>query len=80
MTIKRRIERLEQTSPIGANLPTSIAIGLYTPSATGPVLAALMLRPLGGGPVMGMKREPGEDEASFRARFEKRTTQFKQSL
>jgi hypothetical protein len=70
MTIKRRIERLEQTSPIGANLPTSIAIGFYTPSASGPVLEALNLQPLGGGPMISMRREPGEDEAAFRARFE----------
>ena len=80
MTIKRRIERLEQTSPTGANLPTSIAIGFYAPSASGPVLTALMLQPLDGGPVMDMEREPGEDEAPFRARFEQSTTQFQQSL
>lgn len=78
MTVKRRIERLEKTSPTGANLPASITIGIYASSASGPELAALMLKPVGGGPVMDLKREPGEDEAAFRARFARLQTEVDQ--
>jgi len=71
MTMKRRIERLEQTSPTGTDLPQSVVVGFYTPSASGPELAALQT--FGSGKLFNMKREPGEDEIAFRARFDTRT-------
>lgn len=74
MTIKRRIERLEQTSPTGTDLPQSVVIEFHTPGESGSSLAALKLQPLSGGRTVDMKREPGEDETAFRARFDEHSS------
>lgn len=74
MTLKRRIERLEGTTAQPENWPSAILHQIMQPSASGPELAGLMLRPILGGDVVRIDREPGETETAFRARFEAECT------
>jgi hypothetical protein len=68
VTLRKRIDRLEGATakPLGG--PSAIVREIVQPSATGPQLVALMLRPLDGGGVQ-IDRNPSEDETALRARF-----------
>ncbi len=68
MTLQKRIDRLEGATAKPASGPCAIVREIMQPSATGPELVALMLRPFDGGAVQ-IDRTPGEDETAFRARF-----------
>ena len=70
MTLQRRIRRLEGTAAEPGDMPSAVVLEFMQPSASGPELVGLMLRPLHGGDVMQIDREPGESEAALRARFE----------
>ena len=70
MTLQRRIQRLEGTTAQPGDLPSAVVLEFMQPSASGPELVGLMLRPLRGGDVTQIDREPEESEAALRARFE----------
>ena len=72
MTLKRRIRRLETSARTtrGAQVPTKIVLAGVAPSPAGPKLVSLALLAPRGGDSVHLEREPGEDEAAFRARFD----------
>ena len=75
MTLRKRIDRLEVCKDESCKAPEPIAAVLrlvVTPSASGPVVVAAILRPLHGGNVVHTDREPGETEADFMARASER--------
>ncbi len=69
MTLKKRLDRLEGAAAKPASGPRAIVRAIVQPSATGPELAGLMLRPPDGGSAVQIDRAPGESEAELRARF-----------
>ncbi|TQM94550.1 hypothetical protein [Roseinatronobacter monicus] len=69
MTLQKRIDRLEGATAKPASGPCAIVREIMKPSATGSELVALMLRPLDGGGVVHIDRNPGEDETALRERF-----------
>lgn len=70
MGIQRRLERLEAATAKPKKTPVAVVRTIMQPSASGPELVALMLRPLHGGKVVQLDRNPREDENAFRARFD----------
>lgn len=70
MTLKRRIRRLEGGTAQPGDMPSAFVLEFMKPSASGPELVGLMLRPLRGGDVVQIDRQPGETETALRARFE----------
>jgi hypothetical protein len=69
MTLKKRLDRLEGATEKPETEPCAIVREIVQPSATGPELVAMMLRPLNGGEVMQTVRAPGETESDTRTRF-----------
>lgn len=69
MTLKKRIDRLEGATAKPETEPCAIVREIVQPSATGPELVAMMLRPLNGGEVVQTARAPGETGADTRKRF-----------
>ena len=70
MTLRRRIQRLEGTTAQPGDMPSAFVVEFMQPSASGPELVGLMLRPLHGGEVVQIDRQAGESEADLRARSE----------
>ena len=70
MTLRKRIDRLEGATMQPGNMPSSILYEIVKPSASGPEIVGLTLRPLHCGDIVKLGREPGEDENAFRARFD----------
>jgi len=69
VTLKKRIDRLEGATAKPETEPCAIVREIVQPSATGPELVAMMLRPLNGGEVVQTARAPGETESDTRTRF-----------
>jgi len=69
MTLRKRLDRLEGATAKPETEPCAIIRKIVRPSATGPELVAMMLRPLHGGDVMQTDRAPGETEAETRTQF-----------
>lgn len=70
MTLKKRLDRLEGATVKAETGPSAIVRQFVQPSATGPELVAMMLRPLHCGDAVQIDRAPGETESELRARFE----------
>ena len=73
MTLRRRLDRLEIRKAYSRKTPAAVLRLVVTPSASGPMLVAAILRPLHGGNVVHTDREPGETEPGFVARISERT-------
>jgi len=69
LTLRKRLDRLEGAALKPASWPCAIVREIVQPSATGPELVALMLRPLHGGDTVQIDCNPGEDETALRERF-----------
>jgi hypothetical protein len=69
MTLRKRLDKLDAARG-KASGPVAVLRAIIQPSATGPELVALMLRPFHGGAVQ-IDRLPGESETDLRARFER---------
>ena len=69
MTLRKRLDRLEGATPKPETEICAIIREIVQPSATGPELVAIMLRPLHGGDAVQIARAPGETEAETRTRF-----------
>jgi len=69
MTLKKRLDRLEGITVKAETEIRAIVRQIVQPSATGPELVGMMLRPLHGGDVVRIDRAPGETESELRARF-----------
>jgi hypothetical protein len=69
VTLQKRIDPLEGATAKPASGPCAIVRAIVQPSATGPELVALMLRPLDGGGMVYIDRNPDEDETALRKRF-----------
>jgi hypothetical protein len=72
MTLKRRIGRLETraTARPGTEVPTAIVLQGVARGPAGLEVVSLALLWPGGADTVHLEREPGEDEAAFRARFD----------
>ena len=72
MTLKRRIGRLETraTARPGTEVPTAIVLEGVARGPAGLEVVSLALLWHGGADTVHLEREPGEDEAAFRARFD----------
>jgi len=69
VTLKKRLDRLEGATVKAESEPCAIFREIVQPSATGPELVAMMLRPLNGGEVVQTARAPGETESDTHKRF-----------
>ena len=69
MTLKKRLDRLEGATAKLAGQPCAVNREIVQPSATGPELLALMLRPPHAGNAVRTDRATGESDAVLRARF-----------
>ena len=73
MTLKRRIRRLETSaisSKADAEGPLTIVLEAVAPGPAGLEVVSLALLAPRGGDTVHLEREPSEDEAAFRARFD----------
>lgn len=69
MTLKKRLDRLEGATMKAETEIRAIVRQIAQPSATGPELVAMMLRPLHCGDAVQIDRAPGETESELRSRF-----------
>jgi len=69
LTLKKRLDRLEAATAKSASESRATIHAIVQPSATGPELAGLMLRPPDGGNAVRTDRATGESDAVLRARF-----------
>lgn len=70
MTLCKRLEKLEAATTKPTGWPVTVLHEIMQPSASGPKLVGLMLRPSQGRDAVQIDRKHGEGEAAFRARFE----------
>ena len=73
MTLKRRIRRLETSAMKEKSVaegPLTIVLEGVAPGPAGLEVVSLALLWTGGADTVHLEREPGEDEAAFRARFD----------
>ena len=68
MTLRRRLDRLEIRKADSRKTPAAVLRLVVTPSASGPVVVAAILRPLHGGKAVHTDRKPGEALEAFKAR------------
>jgi hypothetical protein len=66
VTLKKRLDLLEGATAKPETEPCAIVREIVQPSATRPELVAMMLRPLHGGDVVQIDRDPCETELSAR--------------
>ena len=66
MTLGKRLDRLEGATVKPETGPCVIVRNIVQPSATGPELVAMMLRPLHGGDAVQSDCAPGETEMRSR--------------
>ena len=69
MTLQKRLDRMEGAAVKPEAEPCAIIREIVQPSANGPELVGMMLRPLPDGDAMQIDRAPGETEAEARTRF-----------
>lgn len=69
MNLRQRLDRLEGATVKAQTAPIAIVREIVKPSATGPELVGLMLRPLHCGETVQINRAPDETEAEMRVRF-----------
>ncbi len=70
MTLRKRLDKLDAARGKPSGWPIAVVRTILQPSATGPELVALMLRPFHGH-ALRIDRDSGEVETAFRARFQK---------
>ena len=70
MTLKKRLDRLEGATVKPETAPSAIVREIVQPSANGPQLVAMMLRPLHCGDAVQIDRAPSETKTELRARLE----------